>query len=179
MAEEEIMDGGDDNLDMSNSMSSSGGSRSKIVTILIWVVGSIAAIVLMMLIAYLMAKKVKTDSYKEEQNIVIAPSPPPLMTYRFPKQFRVNTADVDSAHFIQMALALGYESENKMLDAELVQRQTQMQHIINIILGGKKKEELTTVLQKLNLAEEIKSQINMILGEGKIEEVYFEELVIS
>ena len=36
-----------------------------------------------------------------------------------------------------------------------------------------------TPMQKLNLAEEIKSQINMIFSQGKIEEVYFEELIIS
>ena len=54
-----------------------------------------------------------------------------------------------------------------------------MKHIINIILGGKKKEELTTTSRKLNLAEEIKSQINIILSNGKIEEIYFEEFVVS
>ena len=177
MAEQELVDTGAGFDAPAGGFATRG--RSKIVTILIWVVGSITAIVLMMLISYLMAKKVKTDSYKEEQNIVIAPSPPPLMTYRFPKEFRVNTADIDDPHFIQMKLAFGYQEENKALDTELIHRQAQMQHVINIILGGKKKEEIITVLQKLNLAEEIKSQINMILSEGKIEEVYFEELVVS
>ena len=155
------------------------GGRSKLVTILLWAAGVVVSLVLMLLISYLVAKKVKTDSYKEEQNIVIAPAPPPLATYPFPKEFRVNTADVDEPHFIQMSLALGYDEENKQLEAELIQRQTQMMHIINIILGGKKKEDLGTPLQKLNLAEEIKSQLNMILSNGKIQEVYFRELVVS
>ena len=153
--------------------------RSNLVTILLWVAGGLALILLMVLISYFMAKKVKSEAYKEEQNIVIAPAPPPLATYKFQKEFRVNTADVDEAHFIQLALAFGYDAENKLLESELIQRRVQMKHIINIILGGKKKEDLSTTLQKLNLAEEIKSQINIILSEGKIEEVYFEELVVS
>ena len=156
-----------------------GGGRSKIITILLWVAGGVVAILLMILIAYIIAKKVKTDMYKEEQNIVIAPPPEPLGTYRFQKEFRVNTADTDESHFIQLTLSFGYDIENKLLEGELIQRSSQMMHIINIILGGKKKEDLITPTQKLNLAEEIKSQINMIFSKGKIEEVYFEELIIS
>ncbi|MDH4200299.1 MAG: flagellar basal body-associated FliL family protein [Spirochaetia bacterium] len=156
-----------------------GAGRSKIITILLWVAGSVVAVLLMVLISYLIAKKVKTDAYREEQNIVIAPAPPPLGTYHFQKEFRVNTADTDEAHFIQLTISFGYDTNNKLLELELGQRQAQMMHIINIILGGKKKEDLMTPMQKLNLAEEIKSQINMIFSQGKIEEVYFEELIIS
>lgn len=178
MAEEEFLEDEEQEEDMLDGVPVSGG-RSKIVTILLWVAGIVVGILLVILISYLIAKKVKSDAYKEEQNIVIAPPPPPLDTYNFPKEFRVNTADVDEAHFVQLSLALGYEAENKELETELIQRQTQMMHIINIILGGKKKDELSTPMQKLNLAEEIKSQLNMILSEGKIQEVYFVELVVS
>ena len=157
--------------------SNAGGS--KLISILLWVAGGLGGIILMVVISYLMARKVKTEVYKEEQNVVIAPAPPPLATFKFSKEFRVNTADVDEAHFIQMSLAFGYNVDNKLLENELIQRQIQMKHIINIILGGKKKEDLSTTLQKLNLAEEIKSQMNIILSEGKVEEVYFEELVVS
>ncbi len=156
-----------------------GGESSKLISMLLWVAGGLGAIILMVIISYFMARKVKTDAYKEEQNIVIAPAPPPLATFKFPKEFRVNTADIDEPHFIQMSLAFGYDVNNKFLESELIQRQVQMKHIVNIILGGKKKEDITTTLQKLNLAEEIKSQMNIILSEGKVEEVYFEELVVS
>ena len=174
MADEELLDNEEGSLAPIN-----GGERSKLVTILLWVAGALAGIVLMILISYFIAKKVKSDAYKEEQNIVIAPAPPPLATFKFQKEFRVNTADIDEPHFIQMSLAFGFDGNNKPLENELIQRHTQMTHIVNIILGGKKKEELTTTLQKLNLAEEIKSQINIILSEGKVEEVYFEEIVVS
>ena len=157
----------------------SGGRNSALISILLWVAGGLGAIIVMIVISYFMARKVKTDAYKEEQNVVIAPAPPPLATFKFPKAFRVNTADVDEPHFIQMSLAFGYDVNNKLLESELIQRQVQMKHIVNIILGGKRKEDLSTTLQKLNLSEEIKSQMNIILSEGKVEEVYFEELVVS
>ena len=152
---------------------------SRLIAILLWIAGGLGTVLLMILISYFMARKVKSDMYKEEQNVVIAPAPPPLATYKFPKEFRVNTADLDEPHFVQMSLALGYDLNNKALELELNQRQVQMKHIVNMILGGKKKKDLSTTLQKLNLAEEIKSQINIILSEGTIEEVYFEELVVS
>ena len=173
--DEELLDTEEENL---IDEGSSEGS-SKLISILLWVAGGLGAIILMIIISYFMAKKVKTDAYQEEQNVVIAPAPPPLATFKFSKEFRVNTADVDEPHFIQMSLAFGYDINNKLLESELIQRQVQMKHIVNIILGGKKKEDITTTLQKLNLAEEIKSQMNIILSEGKVEEVYFEELVVS
>lgn len=177
MAEEELMDEEQDEALLTGGPI--GGGRNKLITILFWVAGGAVALVLMVLISYLIAKKVKTDAYREEQNIVIAPAPPPLGTFRFQKEFRVNTADTDESHFVQLTLSFGYDMNNKQLETELIQRTAQMMHIINIILGGKKKEDIITPMQKLNLAEEIKSQINMIFSKGKIEEVYFEELIVS
>jgi len=177
MADEEVLD--DEMEDDGLEDTGLGGGKSKLVTMLLWVAGAIVGILLMVLIAYMIAKKVKNDQYKEEQSIVIAPAPKPLATYSFPKEFRVNTADVDEAHFIQLSLTFGFKEDNKELERELSQRQQQMMHIINIILGGKKKEDLATPLQKINLTEEIKSQINMILRDGKIEDVYFVEIVVS
>ena len=178
MADEEILDDEQDEDEILAGAAVSGG-RSKIITLLMWIAGVVVAVLLMFLIAYITVKRITTQTYKQEQNIVIAPAPPPLATFKFQKEFRVNTADVDEPHFIQLSLAFGFDVNNKELESELVNRHTQMMHIINIILGGKKKEDLTTPLQKLNMGEEIKSQINMILRQGKVEEVYFEELVIS
>ena len=173
--DEELLDTEDENLIDEGSSERS----SQLISMLLWVAGGLGVIILMIIISYFMARKVKTDAYREEQNVVIAPAPPPLATFKFSKEFRVNTADVDEPHFIQMSLAFGYNVNNKLLESELIQRQVQMKHIVNIILGGKRKEDITTTLQKLNLAEEIKSQMNIILSEGKVEEVYFEELVVS
>lgn len=175
--EEDLLDDEEEQEELAPASMPSG--RSKIITILLWVAGAIFAIVLMILISYLMAKKVRTEAYKEGQNIVIAPAPPPWATYRFQKEIRVNTADVDEPHYIQASIALGYDGDNKKLSNELSQREVQLRHIVIMILSGKKKEDLATVVQKNNLQDEIKSLINNTLTEGKIDEVFFEELVLS
>ena len=54
-----------------------------------------------------------------------------------------------------------------------------IQHIINIILQGKKYEDLNTVSDTVALAEEIKAHVNVILITGKVKEVYFKELVVN
>lgn len=157
-----------------------GGGRSRIVTILIWVVAGLIALALMFVISVMVAKYYKNADFQETESITIAPPSAPPAIFKIAHEFRVNTADTDEAHYAQAVITLGYEGElNKQLDAELAKRLPQVIHIINIILGGKRKDELFTPLQKLNLGEEIKNQINMILRDGKISEVMFEQLVVS
>ena len=50
---------------------------------------------------------------------------------------------------------------------------------MNIILQGKKYEDLDEVSDTIALAEEIKAHINVILIAGKIKEVYFKELMVN
>lgn len=177
--EEDLIEDDEDEEEEGFGQAAPPSGRSKIITILLWVAGAIFAIVLMILISYIMAKRVKTEAYKEGQNIVIAPAPPPWATYRFQKEIRVNTADIGEPHYIQASIAFGYDGDNKGLATELGQREVQLRHIVIMILSGKKKEDLSTVVQKNNLQDEIKSLINNTLTEGKIDEVFFEELVLS
>ena len=177
MADEEILDDEEGGEAVAAPIAS---GRSRIVTILIWVVAALIGIALMFVISIMVAKYYKNENYQETQSITIAPAPPAPSMFKIAKEFRVNTADTDEAHFAQASIVLGYEAENhKMLDAELSSRLPQIIHIINIIIGSKRKDELFTPLQKLNLGEEIKNQINMILRDGKVTEVFFEQLVVS
>jgi flagellar FliL protein len=178
MADAEDLDQEDGGEDSVAAPISSG--RSRIVTILIWVVAGLIALALMFVISVMVAKYYKNADFQETESITIAPPSAPPAIFKIQHEFRVNTADTDEAHYAQATITLAYEGElNKMLDAELAKRIPQVIHIINIILGGKRKDELFTPLQKLNLGEEIKNQINMILRDGKISEVLFEQLVVS
>ncbi len=178
MADAEDLDQEDGSEDSVAAPISSG--RSRIVTILIWVVAGLIALALMFVISVMVAKYYKNADFQETESITIAPPSAPPAIFKIQHEFRVNTADTDEAHYAQATITLAYEGElNKMLDAELAKRIPQVIHIINIILGGKRKDELFTPLQKLNLGEEIKNQINMILRDGKISEVLFEQLVVS
>jgi len=149
---------------------------SKIVKILLYVAGGILLIVLVTGISFLVSKNVQESSYERSQDIVAAPPPPPLHTYELP-DFSKTTADAEP-HFVKMKISLGYEMSVE-LNNELVRRKDEIQHIVNILLQGKKYEDLNSVSDAVELAEEIKAHINIRLISGKIKEVYFKELVVN
>jgi flagellar FliL protein len=156
-----------------------GGRRfeaSKLVKILLYVAGGVLLIVLVTGISWLVARYVQESSYQKRQDIVAAPPPAPLAGFELP-DFSKTTADAEP-HFIKMKITLAYES-NMELNNELVQRRDQIQHVVNIILQGKKYEDLDEVSDTIALAEEIKAHVNVILINGKIKEVYFKELVVN
>jgi flagellar basal body-associated protein FliL len=153
-----------------------GADTSKIIKILLYVVGLILLIFIVFGISYLVSTYVQEKRYEREQDIVVAPPPPPLSHFDLPS-FSVTTKDVEP-HFAKITVSLGYE-ENVGLNAELVKRTVQIQHIVNIILRGKKYEDLDSVEDTINLSEEIKAHINVILVSGKIKEVYFREFVVN
>jgi flagellar protein FliL len=156
-----------------------GGRRfeaSKLVKILLYVAGGVLLIVLVTGISWLVARYVQESSYQKRQDIVAAPPPAPLAGFELP-DFSKTTADAEP-HFIKMKITLAYET-NMELNNELVQRRDQIQHVVNIILQGKKYEDLDEVSDTIALAEEIKAHVNVILISGKIKEVYFKELVVN
>ena len=77
-----------------------------------------------------------------------------------------------------MQISLAYEMSVE-LNNELVRRKDEIQHIINVLLQGKRYDELNSVSDAVELAEEIKAHINVRLISGKIKEVYFKELVVN
>ncbi len=151
-------------------------SPSKIIKILFYVVGAIVALLLIVGISYIVSRTVQEKKYEGEQAIVVAPPPPPLTNFDLPS-FSVTTKDVEP-HFAKITISLGYE-ENIELNNELIKRVPQFQHIINVLLSSKRFEDMDTVEKKINLSEEIKAHINMLLSSGKIKEVYFREIVIN
>lgn len=153
-----------------------GADTSKIIKILLYVVGLILLVFIVFGISYLVSTYVQEKRYEREQDIVVAPPPPPLSHFDLPS-FSVTTKDIEP-HFAKITVSLGYE-ENVGLNAELVKRTVQIQHIVNIILRGKKYEDLDSVEDTINLSEEIKAHINVILVSGKIKEVYFREFVVN
>lgn len=152
---------------------------NRIVKILIYVALALVGLIVMSIISYYVAKYATTQQYKEVASIAVVKPPPPLEVYTFSEDFRVNTADKEEVHFIKLKLSLGFEPGNKVLSTELAQRAPQLRNIINLILAGKTKEQLSTIEGQLELREEIKASINHVLSEGKIDEVYFSEFIIN
>jgi flagellar FliL protein len=151
-------------------------ATSKIIKILLYVVGAVLIVFMVIGISYLVSKYVQEQKYSREQDIVVAPPPPPLAHYDLPS-FSVTTKDAEP-HFAKISVSLGYET-NVELNSELGSRSVQIQHIINILLRSKSFDDLATVEGTINLAEEIKAHINVILISGKVKEVYFKEFVVN
>lgn len=151
-------------------------TTSKIVKILLYVAGAIIVVVLMIGIAFLVAKNVQESRYEKSQDIIAAPPPEPLQTYELPP-FSKATAD-EEPHFMKLTISLGYETSPE-LNNELIRRRDEMQHIINILLQGKKYEDLDSVSDTIQLSEEIKAHINVRLISGKVKEVYFKEFIVN
>ncbi len=177
---------GDDNLDDEKDGESEGGKQdasaaaaglSKIIKILVYVVGGVLALFLITGISYLVSKYVQEKSYQREQDIVVAPPPPPLARFDL-NEFSATTKDAEP-HFIKISLVLGYDEGSIELNNELIKRQDQMKHIINMILRGKAFSDLDSIEDSIGLAEEIKAHINVILISGKIKEVYFKEFIVN
>ena len=112
----------------------------------------------------------------KDMDIDIAPPPPPLIAFDLPP-ISV-TLNEEEHHFVKMSIALGYE-KNDELTAELIMRKDEMIHIINILLHGKTFNELNSVSGAVNLSEEIKAHVNVLLKTGKIKEIYFKEFTVN
>jgi len=148
----------------------------KIVKILLYVAGGILLIVLVIGISYIVAKNVQESSYERRQDIIAAPPPPPLDIYELGDISRT-TADAEP-HFLKVKIALAYEKD-VTLNSELISRKSQILHIVNILLQSKKYEDLNSVSGAIELAEEIKAHVNVVLIAGKVKEVYFQEMVLN
>ena len=177
MAEEDIVDEESGVEGQFQPTATSG--LSKIVKILIYVALGAVGLVLMAVISYFVAYNAAAARFKEVASIAVVKPPPPTEAFRFTDDFRVNTADQGEPHFIKLKLSFGFEQGNAPLSAELAQRSSQLRDLINLILGAKKKEDLSSIQDRLELREEIKASVNHVLSSGKIVDVYFEEFIIN
>ena len=175
MADDEVMD--DEEVGDYEPTSASG--LNKVVKILIYIALGVVGLVLMSVIAYYVATFAAAQQYKEVASIAVVKPPPPTESFNFPEDFRVNTADQGATHFIKLKLSLGFEKDNPALSTELAERRPQLRNIINLILAGKTKAQLSTIQDQLELREEIKASINHILADGKVKEVYFNEFIVN
>ncbi|AAN50773.1 flagellar basal body-associated FliL family protein [Leptospira interrogans] len=156
-----------------------GGGTSPIIKWLLYVAGAIFGIIIVAVIAMIVAKETATKTFTQMKNVALVKPPPPLANYNFTEEFRINTSDKGEAHFVKMKLAFGIAKEDQTLSAELAERNAQMRDLINLIVGRKSKDELINIEDQLDLREEIKAQVNHILTEGKIQEVYFTEFIVN
>ena len=152
---------------------------TKVVRTLIYIALGAVGLILMSVIAYYVARTAAAQQYKEVASIAVVKPPPPTENFNFSDEFRVNTADEGQTRFVRLKLSLGFEPGNPTLSAELAQRIPQLRNIVNLILASKSSQNLSSIEDRLELQEEIKASINHVLADGKIIEVYFNELIVN
>ena len=160
--------------------SSAGFSIGKLIE---WLLSNlipvIIAVVISTIIAFILVRA--TVSKKSEEvykTVQLAPKPAPLTIFPM-DDFRVNTADIDEPHFVRIKLSLAYDESNKKLAAELPLRTKQMRDIILQILNSKEKQDIDEEIEKERLKDELKKAINNVLTSGEVEDIYYDEFVIS
>ena len=158
------------------SLRAASAGKSMLLKILMFVGGGILLIIMITGISYLVSKSVQESTYRVRQDIVSAPPPPPLQTFELPS-FSTTTGDPEP-RFLKMTVSLGYDFD-MALNNELIQRRAEIQHIINLVLAGKLFEDLNSMVGRLDLAEEIKANINVRLIAGRIKEVLFQEFILN
>ncbi len=139
----------------------------------------IIAVVLSTVVAFLMIRgSLAKKSEEVYKTVKLAPKPQPLVIFKL-DEFRINTADIDEVHFVRLRVNLAYNGKNKKLATELAQRIEQLRDIIIRVLNSKEKQDIDEPIEKEELKEELKKQINNILSSGEIEDIYYDEFVIS
>ncbi|MCP4129870.1 MAG: flagellar basal body-associated FliL family protein [bacterium] len=129
-----------------------------------------------MLVVDYMNKPIMNTTYERPEDIIAAPPPPPLSVYELPA-FSKTTAD-EEPHFLKVHLSLAYK-QNPELSKELVDRKDEISHVINVLLQGKRYEDLDSVDDTIAVVDEIKTHVNKRLKEGKIEDIYIKEFVVN
>jgi len=91
--------------------------------------------------------------------------------------FIVNLADHEGKRYLRVTMDL--ELENEELNKQLKELLPRVRDSILMILPTKKQKDLSTMEGKINLREEIVSELDSFLGEGSIINLYFTEFVIQ
>lgn len=154
--------------------------KGGLVKILMIAIGAIVLILIVVVVAAIVAKnqaKPPELEFEAEEEYEKKLPPKPLHIYDIGK-YLARLSDPEEAHYIKLTdVTLYYDADKyDMLSAELGERKTQIQDIINTILIGKT-IEVGTVEGKKELKEEIKKALNDILREGKIADIHFQIIV--
>lgn len=93
------------------------------------------------------------------------------------ENFIVNLADSEQRRFLKASMVFTYHEED--LQEELEGRKAQLRDMIIDILRNKKVAEIEEAGSTERIRSKIVSEVNEMLSEGEIEEVYFTEFIVQ
>jgi len=148
-----------------------------LVKIILSIVVVIILIAISATVSVIVTKKMVEKPRIEGEENIFKPVAPALNTTIL-DEFIMNTADPEP-HMIKLKIALAYDKTNQLIQSEIGERIAQIRDIINTILSSKYLKDVSTPEGKENLKLEIKNELNNILINGKIKDVYFLEIFIQ
>ncbi len=186
MADDDMDRMDDDEEESGEAQPERKGFGKLLAKILIFVAFGVVAIIVIIVINVIMIKSmtktkkqvVDTRSYDPS----FRPRTSPLMSRKL-KPFRVNLDITDEANtqvFVQCEISLAYDGTNTALTTELVSRDDQIRSRINFIIASKRYDEINTAFKRENyLNREILNEINSLLMNGRVREIYITQFTIA
>jgi len=148
-----------------------------LVKMLMMVASALVGIILMVVVSNIVYN-VKSSGGGDEQKEVIwapgvTPKKEPFQTMLI-NQLKMNLSDPTGTNpvFVQMEMALAYEQSNLLLQNELLNRKYEMRDKIITLISSKTYEDINTPDKIQGLKKEIKNQVNTLLINGLIEDIY-------
>jgi len=127
---------------------------------------------------YLLLSLTPAGFQQYNEDVITSPPPEPLQTYELPV-IKTHTSDNEPCSLtVSISLAFSMDKDPE-LKQEIESRQDEICHMINIILAGKRYEDLDSVDDKVNLAEEIRTHLNVLLKKGGIREIYYKRFLVE
>ncbi len=91
--------------------------------------------------------------------------------------FLVNLADPLGRRYLK--LAVDVEVVDEPAKADLIKNEAKVKDMMLMLLSSKTYQELSTLEAKIQLKKDIVQRLNQVLGNGKVSQVYFTEMVIQ
>lgn len=136
------------------------------------------------LVIVFLVDRQKGDSFGEDnferidrqfQNVV---APKPLGAEWEMDDMIINTADELENHFVKVNLVVSYDQKNIKISSALNARKSEIYSEVRKIIGSKLYVDLKSVKNQTLLAEELKTNIQRIIGMPGILEVYIVDFTI-
>lgn len=151
-----------------------------LVKLLMMIAAGLVAMILMVVIAYIVFNVMDTKRTGTKGKAVLRSQvekrKPPRLTMPL-KAFKLNLSDPTGTNpvFIQVEMALAYEQNNEKLQNELIERKFEIRDKVITLISSKTYEDVNTPDKIEDLKKEIKNQINTLMINGLIEDVYLLE----
>lgn len=169
--EEDVAAGGD--LEVGKKV---GFLPAALIRILTWVALGLAAIIFIVTVVILTMNIVLRD----RQSVSAPPvseeyvTKPPRLDYNEVGEIRTRTADPEK-YMVILTPSVGFDGDNKQLANEVVQRKPEMIHYIRSTVSQMTAKQIEN---EAELLETLKTGLNRILSEGRIQNIILTDLQI-